>query len=134
MGDYLGFLSMGILLICVRSISRESRSVGIHSSSCSPSYTRDYSDMVAQRNLQSGKRQKVILVKQTAAYLIKSHGSAYHIPVSEKHQSLNPFAILPMLGGAMAGVAESVSEYYSSAKLSGAPPSTLGIISRGLGV
>jgi solute carrier family 23 (nucleobase transporter), member 1 len=42
------------------------------------------------------------------------------------------FAILPMLGGAMAGMVESIGDYYSCAKLSGAPPPTPGIVSRGL--
>jgi len=42
------------------------------------------------------------------------------------------YAILPMLGSAMAGMVESISDYYSCAKLCGAPPPTPGIISRGL--
>jgi nucleobase transporter 1/2 len=37
-----------------------------------------------------------------------------------------------MLGGMLAGLMESVGDYFSRAKLSGAPPPTPGIISRGL--
>lgn len=39
------------------------------------------------------------------------------------------WAIVPMLGGMFAGMLESVGDYYSCAKLSGAPPPTPGIIS-----
>jgi nucleobase transporter 1/2 len=42
------------------------------------------------------------------------------------------FAIVPMLGGMLAGMIESVGDCYSCAKLCGAPPPTPGIISRGL--
>lgn len=38
------------------------------------------------------------------------------------------FAIVPMLGGMLAGMIESVGDYYSCAKLCGAPPPTPGII------
>lgn len=43
------------------------------------------------------------------------------------------YAWVPMLGGMLAGMIESVGDYYSCAKLSGAPPPTPGIVSRGLG-
>jgi nucleobase transporter 1/2 len=42
------------------------------------------------------------------------------------------FAIVPMIGSMLAGVMESIGDYYSCARLSGAPPPTPGIISRGL--
>ena len=42
-------------------------------------------------------------------------------------------AIVPMFGGALAGMIESIGDYFSCARLSGAPPPTPGIISRGLG-
>jgi solute carrier family 23 (nucleobase transporter), member 1 len=41
-------------------------------------------------------------------------------------------AIVPMFGGALAGMIESIGDYFSCARLSGAPPPTPGIISRGL--
>jgi nucleobase transporter 1/2 len=43
------------------------------------------------------------------------------------------YAVAPMLGGMLASMIESVGDYYACAKLSGAPPPTPGIISRGLG-
>lgn len=42
-------------------------------------------------------------------------------------------AIVPMFGGSLASMIESVGDYFSCARLSGAPPPTPGIISRGLG-
>ena len=42
------------------------------------------------------------------------------------------YAIVPMLGGSLAGMIESIGDYFSCARLSGAPPPTPGIISRGL--
>jgi nucleobase transporter 1/2 len=42
------------------------------------------------------------------------------------------FAIVPMIGSMAAGMIESIGDYYSCAKLSGAPPPTAGIVSRGL--
>jgi hypothetical protein len=38
-----------------------------------------------------------------------------------------------MLGGMLASMIESIGDYYSCAKLAGAPPPTPGIVSRGLG-
>ncbi|KAG7372394.1 xanthine/uracil permease family protein [Nitzschia inconspicua] len=43
------------------------------------------------------------------------------------------YAWVPMLGGALASMIESVGDYYSCAALAGAPPPTPGIVSRGLG-
>ena len=43
------------------------------------------------------------------------------------------YAIIPMWGGMIAGMVESIGDYYSCANLSGAPPPTPGVISRGLG-
>lgn len=43
------------------------------------------------------------------------------------------YAIIPMWGGMLAGMVESIGDYYSCANLSGAPPPTPGVISRGLG-
>jgi nucleobase transporter 1/2 len=42
------------------------------------------------------------------------------------------YAIVPMIGSMLAGMMESIGDYYSCARLSGAPPPTPGIISRGL--
>lgn len=42
------------------------------------------------------------------------------------------YAIVPMIGSMAAGMIESIGDYYSCAKLSGAPPPTAGIVSRGL--
>ncbi|CAB9530460.1 Nucleobase-ascorbate transporter [Seminavis robusta] len=42
------------------------------------------------------------------------------------------YAIVPMLGSMAAGMIESIGDYYSCARLSGAPPPTAGIVSRGL--
>jgi nucleobase transporter 1/2 len=42
------------------------------------------------------------------------------------------YAIVPMIGSMLAGMIESIGDYYSCARLSGAPPPTPGIISRGL--
>jgi len=42
------------------------------------------------------------------------------------------FAIIPMLGAMIASMAESIADYYVCAKLSGAPPPTGAVISRGL--
>lgn len=42
------------------------------------------------------------------------------------------YAIVPMLGGMLASMIESVGDYFGCARLSGAPPPTPGIISRGL--
>lgn len=39
------------------------------------------------------------------------------------------WAIIPMFGGMLAGMLESVGDYYSCAKLAGAPPPTPGIVS-----
>lgn len=43
------------------------------------------------------------------------------------------YATVPMLGGMLASMIESVGDYFGCARLSGAPPPTPGIISRGLG-
>ena len=43
------------------------------------------------------------------------------------------YAILPMWGGMLASMVESIGDYYGAAALAGAPPPTPGIISRGLG-
>jgi nucleobase transporter 1/2 len=43
------------------------------------------------------------------------------------------WAIIPMLGGMLASMIESIGDYYACAKIAGAPPPTPGIISRGLG-
>lgn len=43
------------------------------------------------------------------------------------------YAVVPMLGGMLASMIESIGDYYGCANLSGAPPPTPGIISRGLG-
>uniref|UniRef100_A0A6S8I3C4 Uncharacterized protein n=1 Tax=Amphora coffeiformis TaxID=265554 RepID=A0A6S8I3C4_9STRA len=43
------------------------------------------------------------------------------------------YAVIPMLGGMLASMIESIGDYYGCANLSGAPPPTPGIISRGLG-
>jgi nucleobase transporter 1/2 len=43
------------------------------------------------------------------------------------------YAYIPMMGGMLAGMIESIGDYYSCARLSGAPPPTPGIVSRGLG-
>jgi nucleobase transporter 1/2 len=43
------------------------------------------------------------------------------------------YAVVPMLGGMLASMIESVGDYFGCARLSGAPPPTPGIISRGLG-
>lgn len=43
------------------------------------------------------------------------------------------YAIVPMLGGMLASMIESIGDYFGCARLSGAPPPTPGIISRGLG-
>ena len=43
------------------------------------------------------------------------------------------YAIVPMFGGMLASMIESVGDYYGCANLAGAPPPTPGIISRGLG-
>lgn len=43
------------------------------------------------------------------------------------------YAIVPMFGGSLASMVESIGDYFSCARLSGAPPPTPGIISRGLG-
>jgi len=43
------------------------------------------------------------------------------------------YAYVPMLGGMLASMIESVGDYYSCARLAGAPPPTPGIVSRGLG-
>lgn len=42
------------------------------------------------------------------------------------------YAVVPMLGGMVASMIESVGDYYGCASLAGAPPPTPGIISRGL--
>jgi len=42
------------------------------------------------------------------------------------------WAIIPMLGAMIASMVESVADYYACAKLSGAPPPTGAVISRGL--
>ena len=42
------------------------------------------------------------------------------------------WAIVPMLGSMIAGMIESIGDYFSCARVSGAPPPTPGIISRGL--
>lgn len=42
------------------------------------------------------------------------------------------YAIVPMLGSMLASMIESIGDYYSCARLAGAPPPTPGIISRGL--
>ena len=43
------------------------------------------------------------------------------------------YAWVPMLGGMLASMIESIGDYYSCAALAGAPPPTPGIVSRGLG-
>ena len=43
------------------------------------------------------------------------------------------YAIVPMFGGMLASMIESIGDYYGCANLCGAPPPTPGIISRGLG-
>jgi len=43
------------------------------------------------------------------------------------------YAIIPMWGGMLASMIESIGDYYGCANLAGAPPPTPGIISRGLG-
>lgn len=43
------------------------------------------------------------------------------------------YAIVPMFGGSLASMVESIGDFFSCARLSGAPPPTPGIISRGLG-
>lgn len=43
------------------------------------------------------------------------------------------YAWVPMLGGMLASMIESIGDYYSCANLAGAPPPTPGIVSRGLG-
>ena len=43
------------------------------------------------------------------------------------------YAVVPMLGGMLASMIESIGDYFGCAHLSGAPPPTPGIISRGLG-
>jgi len=43
------------------------------------------------------------------------------------------YAIVPQIGSMLAGMIESIGDYYSCARLSGAPPPTGGIVSRGLG-
>ena len=43
------------------------------------------------------------------------------------------YAVIPMLGGMLASMIESIGDYYGCANLAGAPPPTPGIISRGLG-
>lgn len=43
------------------------------------------------------------------------------------------YAVVPMLGGMLASMIESIGDYFGCARLSGAPPPTPGIISRGLG-
>lgn len=43
------------------------------------------------------------------------------------------YAIVPMIGAMLAGMIESIGDYYSCAQLSGAPPPTAGIIARGEG-
>lgn len=43
------------------------------------------------------------------------------------------YAVIPMLGGMLASMVESIGDYYGCANLAGAPPPTPGIISRGLG-
>ena len=42
------------------------------------------------------------------------------------------YAIVPMIGSMLASMIESIGDYYSCARLAGAPPPTPGIISRGL--
>eukprot|EP00934_Nitzschia_sp_Nitz4_P000891 Nitzschia sp. Nitz4//scaffold29_size155292//44476//46586//NITZ4_002647-RA/size155292-augustus-gene-0.202-mRNA-1//1//CDS//3329546415//891//frame0 len=42
------------------------------------------------------------------------------------------YAIVPMLGGCLASMIESIGDYFGCARLCGAPPPTPGIISRGL--
>jgi len=42
------------------------------------------------------------------------------------------YAIVPMIGSMLAAMIESVGDYYSCAKIAGAPPPTSGIIARGL--
>ncbi|KAL7554156.1 hypothetical protein ACHAWF_017557 [Thalassiosira exigua] len=42
------------------------------------------------------------------------------------------YAIVPMIGSMLAAMIESIGDYYSCANISGAPPPTSGIISRGL--
>ena len=42
------------------------------------------------------------------------------------------YAIVPMIGSMLASMIESIGDYYSCARLAGAPPPTAGIISRGL--
>ncbi|KAL7556534.1 hypothetical protein ACA910_018276 [Epithemia clementina (nom. ined.)] len=44
------------------------------------------------------------------------------------------YAIVPMFGAMMASMIESAGDYYSCARISGAPPPSPGIISRGLAV
>jgi solute carrier family 23 (nucleobase transporter), member 1 len=43
------------------------------------------------------------------------------------------WAVIPMWGGMLAGMIESIGDYYSCARIAGAPPPTPGIVSRGLG-
>lgn len=43
------------------------------------------------------------------------------------------WAVIPMLGGMLASMIESIGDYYACANIAGAPPPTPGIISRGLG-
>jgi len=43
------------------------------------------------------------------------------------------YAIVPMLGGALASMVESVGDYYACAQISGAPPPSGAVIARGIG-
>lgn len=43
------------------------------------------------------------------------------------------YAVVPMLGGALASMIESVGDYYACARISGAPPPSGAVIARGIG-
>jgi len=75
-----------------------------------------------------------------SSILLRCHISVYQWIVifswdashSLTHTNILRDSIVPMIGSMLASMIESVGDYYSCARLSGAPPPTPGIISRGL--